>query len=249
MMKKQMKMLLTLLLALVVTMGCAVPAFADSSVTYIDGAEEFVFEPGSEQSPTDLFPDFKGVMPGDTLTENITIKVDGEQDSTLKIYLRSLGSQENSEEFLSQMKLTVEQVGKDTLYEAPADQTAQLTDWVDLGYFGSGVDVTLKVTLEVPIEMGNDFQDAIGYLDWQFKVEKIPLPEDEIVDEPEEPVQPAPEEPQDDDQKTEDDENIIDSEDGPDTGDRANLELYVAIGVICMMLLFAALFVYKGKDN
>lgn len=243
MMKKQMKMVFTLLLALVVTMGFAVPAFADSSVTYRDSAEEFIFEPGSDYSPTDLFPDFKGVMPGDTLTETIVVKTDEAQNFRLDVYMRSLGSQENSEEFLSQMKLTVEQVGKSTLYEAPADQTAQLTDWVSLGSFHAGAEITLKVTLEVPIEMGNDFQEAIGYLDWQFKVDRIPMPEDE-------PLPPeTPDEPKEPEQPVTPDDSGTDTEDGPDTGDRANLELYLSFAVIGIALFFALLFMKRRREQ
>lgn len=152
---------------------------ASGNVTYQGRAEKFIFEPGSRYSPTDLFPNFKDVMPGDSITQRIYVENKAYRRVKVRIYMRALGAHEDSEEFLSQMNLTVEK-GKDTiLFDAPADQTAQLSKWTYLGTLYSGGETELKVTLDVPVEMDNRYQNQVGYLDWQFMVEELPIEPDD----------------------------------------------------------------------
>lgn len=172
-----MKKCIVGLMILVLLAAVAVPVFADGNVSYDGAAGKFIFSPGSKFSPTDLFSEFKNVMPGDHLTQKITVKSNISDETKAKIYIRSRGAAEGSEAFLSQLGIRVA-VAQDNImgymFDAAASETAQLSDWVLLGTLYSGGKVDLEVTLDVPITMGNEFQNAIGYLQWEFKVEEFP---------------------------------------------------------------------------
>lgn len=174
-----MKRAITLLLALLLSVSMVLPAFAaQGTVRYEGNARSFVFAPGSDQSVTDLFPDFKDVMPGDMLTQQITVKNEASRNVNVRLYMRSLGAQAGSEDFLSQLRLQVKKSDDNAaphMFDAAADQTAQLTDWVYLGTLYSGGEVNLDVTLTVPEDLSSDYQNKIGYLNWEFKAEEFPI--------------------------------------------------------------------------
>ena len=170
------KRLLSLILAAILMVSWIPNAWAiDGNVTYQENAEEFIFSPGSYYSPTDLFPNFKDVMPGDTISQRIVIRNDASKKVKIKVYMRSLGAHPDSEAFLSQLQLKVTQPEATVMFDAAASVPAQLTDWVYLGTLYSGGETELDVLLEVPVTLDNQFQELVGYLDWQFMVEQLPV--------------------------------------------------------------------------
>ena len=215
-----MKKIIALLFTFVLLLSSTVTVFAaDGKVTYSGNAGNFVFEPGSDHSLTDLFPNFKGVMPGDTLTQKITVKNNADNKVKVKIYMRSLGAHEDSVEFLSQLGLKVAKSEENKMaymFDAAANETAQLTDWVCLGTLYSGGEVNLDVTLNVPVELPNEFQNKIGYLDWEFMIEEFPIEEGD----------PKP----------------------PQTGDNSNMGLWFTI-MICSLIMMIILLVWRKKDK
>ena len=167
-MKKMTRFILTLIMIFNVAISVSA---ADGNLIYSGNSGNFIFEPGSDYSPTDLFPNFKDVMPGDTLTQRIVVKNNAKK--SVKISMRALGAHENSVDFLSKLNLYVEKVTDTPLFEATADQTAQLTEWREIGVLAASGEAELDVGLQVPTDLDNNYQELVGYLDWEFMVEEI----------------------------------------------------------------------------
>ena len=194
-MKRILKKSICLLAVFTLLVASTAVSFAakDAGVVSYEGqVEKFLFKPGSDYSKTDLFgKDFKGVMPGDTLTDTVTVRNNASDKVNVEIFMRALGatdlqegvdgstsvSQQDSAYFLDELGLIVYRAdNKKELFDSAASETAQLTDWVSLGTFESGEEVDLTVELTVPIEMDSDYAAKIGALDWQFKVIETPIP-------------------------------------------------------------------------
>ena len=177
-----MRRLLALLLAatLLCCSICSVSAEdvdKDGHIIYTDGIDKFVFITDSEYSDTDQFHNFKTVMPGDVIEQKIKMRNDISNDRKIKVYMRALGASEGSEEFLAQLNLTIVKDTDTVLFDATAEKAAQLTDWVYLGTLYSGGECELTVTLEVPVTMGNEYANKVGYLKWEFGVSEYPVEE------------------------------------------------------------------------
>ena len=187
-MKKTLKTISALALALLLLLGMGATAFAESKVTYEGGAEKFVFLPGSEYTETDLFENFKGVMPGDVITQEITVQNNYTKAEKVKIYLRAVVHDEQGnplseevartedlvsmQDFLSQLTMTVKQ-GDKVLFSASPDELDGLKENVLLGTFPGRSKTILTVELSVPIELGNEYANRVGEVDWIFTAEEV----------------------------------------------------------------------------
>lgn len=201
-MKKISKICLRLCL-LVMAAVLVVPTVtvqAASSVTLSNtNGGSFEFEPGSVYSETDLLPSMKGLMPGDEVTEEITVTNTYSGNDYVKIYMQALGVSENNtdtpvdemEEFLAQLEMKIYN-GSELIYSASPNETAQLTQECILGSFRNGESTTLKVVLTVPQTLGNEYMDRQGAIKWLFRAEGFDDPEEpEDPEDPEEPVTPS----------------------------------------------------------
>ncbi len=171
------KFIVCIALLLAMVMGGSALA---SSVTYVDRNELFDFKPGSVYEVTDLFENFKNVMPGDTYEQKITVQ--NSSKGRVRIWMQCKYDSytvTEAKDFLDQLKLTVVS-GNTEIFEAEAGAKAQLTEPKLLGTFRENGKVELTVKLEVPIELGSEYMGQVGVVPWTFLIEEIP--EDDTPD-------------------------------------------------------------------
>ena len=188
-MKHNLKKISSLILALVLILSMTVTAFAaDSVITFKGALDGFEMQPGSQYTATDLFDGFKGVMPGDKLTESIQVKNTASDCDYIKVYLRADIHDENGNplspsvaaketvasmhDFLSQLTMRIYNDGE-LIYDASPDEAGALANNVYLGTLAKGQSLMLYVELDVPITLGNEYANRVGEVDWVFLAECI----------------------------------------------------------------------------
>ena len=230
-MKKTCKTIASLVMMLVLLLGIGAPAYADGTVSYKGGAEKFVFLPGSGYTDTDLFDGFKNVMPGDVLEQKIQVKNGFFGTGSVKIYLRAVAHDEQTNplspnvaaagetvatmsDFLSKLYMEVWQGGT-RIYTGTPDQLDGLKNNVLLANVPRGKSVELTVKLQVPAELGNEYANRVGEVDWVFTAEEL------------------------------------DPQGNPKTGDTSNLVLWIVVMVLCLaaIAVVAFLVLKKKKQN
>ena len=221
--KKHIHYLLSISLLILLFFSYSAMSFAAATVTFADN-KLLVFNPGSAYTSSDLFENFKGVMPGDKLTEEITIENKNKDFYYIKVYLRAIVHDEvgnplsqsvtasgetvvSMQDFLAQLSMQVKK-GTDLIFDASPDELDGLAANVLLGRLRRGESLKLDVVLTVPIDLGNEYANRVGEVDWVFTVEGFndPVPTDTTeptepptdeseITKPPSPVKPDPTEP------------------------------------------------------
>ncbi len=191
MMKKFIRLMSFLLTAVTLLTGFTVNSFAtDSNVIFENKAEKFIFLPGSEYTETDLFHNLKNMMPGDTLKQTVVISNNFKGFDKVKIFLRALPHGQSNplslsvseretfdsmNDFLSHLTMTVRK-GSEVIFHGSPNKTGDLTYNVELGTIAYGDMFKLDVELSMPIDLGNEYADRIGEIDWVFTAQQTADP-------------------------------------------------------------------------
>lgn len=243
---KNCKKIVSLLLAVIAVLGMVTSASAAESEIIFHGKEDlFEVAPGSVYTETDLFENYKNVMPGDVLYEQITVTNAYDGCDYVKIWMGALlhdeegnpispnvlaeleaddrkGELSNLEymhDFLDQMVMTV-WVGKmedeNIIYQGkPSSLEEGFEDGKMplIGNFSEGESITLNVQLAVDIEMGSEYANRIGEVDWIFVFEEF------------------------------------EEQDAAQTGDTMDLGLPIAVMAICLVAVIILVVMKKRKKE
>ena len=171
------KKMFAVVLALILALGMAGSALASAAVRLkIDSRDQVYFE--FQPESTNLFENFKNLMPGDTVAQDIEVKNLG--GHIVRIWLRADPVSEQDQDFLNQLKLTVT-ASNSNIFEATAGEQDGLAPTeknpygVVLGTFKHGGKVNLEAKIEVPIELDSQYMGRVGVVPWTFTIEQVDL--------------------------------------------------------------------------
>ena len=176
-MKKMLRSVTALLLAVILTVGAAVPASAasltDPTVFYNGYTKEIEFRnaiPFGDNTQPDLFVNMKNMMPGDSVTQKISIGARNMGLDGARIWLRA----ENPNADYTKLMETYGHWVTFRVLNGEEEITGNLADGVELGTFYFNQTTTVTVELDIDIEAGNELQALVAEIDWVFTAEVIP---------------------------------------------------------------------------
>ena len=193
-MKKSFKAIFSLVLMLLMVMSFSpIAAFASGSIDYAAHGSVTVTAADTTFNSTDLFgSDFKELMPGDSVTGDVTIKNSSTETDYVRISLHAFPNDETTAEaatlsaakelgkdaadmldFLDQLDITVTNANTGAVvYSGKAGgEYGPNGAFIALGDYKSGESLTLRVVLSVPLTLGNEYASRVGEIDWQILVE------------------------------------------------------------------------------
>lgn len=209
--QKTTNKVIALLLVVLLVLGTAPAALAADGEADADKTVGILYQgqsaiarwlyqnPDTTYTATDLFPNLKGVMPGDVLQQDFIVKNNSGNDIRLFVQVLPHDAKNPLSEgveaetttassiaFLNQleMKITVgEGQDEQTLFDIPKGQLGTFAGQKELGTLQARQGAVLHVYLNVPIELGNAFMylveqaqqgnaTGIGELDLAFTIEE-----------------------------------------------------------------------------
>lgn len=114
-------------------------------------------------SPSPILFNLINVKPGDSMSRNITITNKGKKDFQ---YLFTNTFMSGSEKFYNELLLVISK-GKESLVEGKVKDFEKM----DLRTLESGSSETFEITVEIPYELGNEFQGLSTEFQFNFLVE------------------------------------------------------------------------------
>lgn len=189
-MKKLMKVFSCMMMVVIMTAMLITPALAaDTTVTYVGGEKNFEFKLGSAaMTDSDLFDNFKGMWPGDSASQTVTFKNESDESHFIRLYLKAESHDESGNvpvvgvedvalmnEFLAAVNIKVTN-GSEVIYNGTGDMGKTMTNGVLLGKFHKGEGASLKVELNIPLDLDNKFAGILGEVDWVFTAEQDNYP-------------------------------------------------------------------------
>ncbi len=218
------KRLFSALIVLAVMLGLTVTVFADgvSTLKYEDTVVTVTGDEARMYTATDLFTEFKNIMPGDVLRQSVTIEnVHAETEKIwVNIHAKPHSDRwplsdevaaygetpESVRDFLEQLRLTVSYRGEVIFEGTPYDLTTDRANFT-FSRISDGHCQTLDLELTVPLDLPTEYSGRAGEVDWYFLIIEY------------------------------------DKDDIPITGDSFQLELYLCIMAVCASVLLA---IYLG---
>ncbi|QTC40517.1 LPXTG cell wall anchor domain-containing protein [Bacillus sp. V3] len=114
-------------------------------------------------SPSPILFNLTNVKPGDSMSRNITITNKGKKDFQ---YLFTNTFMSGSEKFYNELLLVISK-GKESLVEGKVKDFKKM----NLRTLKSGSSETFEITVEIPYELGNEFQGLSTEFQFNFLVE------------------------------------------------------------------------------
>lgn len=158
------------------------------AVLTFTGTSEFTASSEDQWTSTDLFGGMKDLMPGDIAEETIKVRNTSPEYDSVNLYIRAAEHNEKDNplseavaknetvasmtDFLSKLHMTLQLEDKVVFSDTP-DKAGSMTENILIGQLKNDQEKELKVTISVPSDIGDEYQNRAGEVDWIITAECI----------------------------------------------------------------------------